>query len=92
MRKAASPPGCARCGAGAGCSAIRYQSLQDVFEAFGHLKLSSSTLETTQGEMAGFFRHLPYKWYFQKVAFVGDWLKVCPWVVSRMVNCLDEEP
>ena len=27
MRKAAHPPGCARCGAGAGCSAIKYQSL-----------------------------------------------------------------
>ena len=27
IRKAAFPPGCARCGAGAGCSAIKYQSL-----------------------------------------------------------------
>jgi hypothetical protein len=27
MRRAAHPSGCARCGAGAGCSAIRYQSL-----------------------------------------------------------------
>ena len=27
MRKTAHPPGCARCGAGAGCSAIKYQSL-----------------------------------------------------------------
>ena len=27
MRKAAHPSGCARCGAGAGCSAIKYQSL-----------------------------------------------------------------
>ena len=26
MRRAAHPPGCARCGAGAGCSAIEYQS------------------------------------------------------------------
>ena len=28
MRKAAHPPGCARCGAGAGGSAIEYQSLE----------------------------------------------------------------
>jgi len=27
IRKAAHPPGCARCGAGAGCSPIKYQSL-----------------------------------------------------------------
>ena len=27
MRRAAHPSGCARCGAGAGCSAIKYQSL-----------------------------------------------------------------
>jgi len=28
MRRAAHPSGCARCGAGAGCSAIKYQSLE----------------------------------------------------------------
>ena len=28
MRKAAHSPGCARCGAGAGCSAVEYQSLR----------------------------------------------------------------
>jgi len=27
MRRAAHPSGCARCGAGAGCSAVQYQSL-----------------------------------------------------------------
>jgi len=27
MRQAARPPGCARCGAGAGSSAMKYQSL-----------------------------------------------------------------
>jgi len=30
MRRAAHPSGCARCGAGAGCSAIKYQSLSRV--------------------------------------------------------------
>ena len=30
MRRAAHPSGCARCGAGAGCSAINYQSLWQV--------------------------------------------------------------
>ena len=30
MRRAAHPSGCARCGAGAGCSAIKYQSLTSV--------------------------------------------------------------
>jgi len=30
MRKAAHPSGCARCGAGAGCSAIKYSSLREL--------------------------------------------------------------
>ena len=32
MRRAAHPAGCARCGAGAGCSAIEYPSLEQVEE------------------------------------------------------------
>ena len=30
------------------------------------------TLETTQGQMDGFFSQLPYKFYLEEVASVGD--------------------
>ena len=43
MRKAAHPPGCARCVAGAGCSAIRYQSL-------GVVPWRSSSQKRSRGE------------------------------------------
>ena len=43
-----------------------------------------ATLETTQGQLDGFFGQLPYKCCLPEVASVGDCLKICPWVASRM--------
>ena len=56
----------------------------------------AATLETPQGQKDGFFSQLPFKWYLPEVASVGDSLKICPWVASRVgwdrivvVDCLD---
>ena len=46
--------------------------------------LSLSTLETTQGQIDGFFSQLLFKCYLPEVASVGDSLKICPWVASRV--------
>jgi len=43
-------------------------------------------LEATQGHMDGFFSQLPYKCHLKEVASVGDRLKICPWVTSRVVT------
>ena len=43
MRRAAHPSGCARCGSGAGCSAIKYQSLWWAGGGRRDLPLSSAT-------------------------------------------------
>ena len=45
-----------------------------------------TALETTNGQMDGFFSQLSYKCHQNRVASVGDWLKICPWVASR-VGC-----
>jgi len=44
-----------------------------------------ATLETTQGQIDGFFSQLPFKCYLPEVASVGDWLEICPKVASRVV-------
>jgi len=46
-----------------------------------------ATLEATQGQMDGFFIQLPYKNHQNRMASVGDWLKICPWVTSRAGGC-----
>ena len=33
-----------------------------------------------------FFCQLPFKCYLTEVASLGDWLEICPWVASRVVN------
>ena len=43
------------------------------------------TLETSQGQIDGFFSQLPFKCYLSEVASVGNRLKTCPWVASRAV-------
>ena len=43
-----------------------------------------STLETTHGQMGGFFSQLPFKCHLPEVASVADWLKICPWVAFRV--------
>ena len=54
MRRAAHPSGCGRCSAGAGCSAINYQSLptqkpQTPTSGFGALGSASGLLEVRLG-------------------------------------------
>ena len=39
-----------------------------------------ATLETTQGQMDGFFRRLIFKCFLPEVASVEDRLNICPWV------------
>ena len=34
--------------------------------------------------MDGFFSQLPYKYHLEKVAFAGDYLKICPQLDSRV--------
>jgi len=43
-----------------------------------------TALEATQGQMDGFFSQLPYKCHQNRVASVGCWLTICPWVTSRV--------
>ena len=43
-----------------------------------------TALETTQGQIDGFRSQLPFKCYLPEVASVGDLLKICPWVASRV--------
>ena len=45
----------------------------------------SPVLETTQRQMDGLLSQPPYKCYLPEVASVGDCLKICPWVASRVV-------
>jgi hypothetical protein len=45
---------------------------------------AGSTLETTQWQIDGFFGQLLFKCYLPEVASVGDELKICPWVASRV--------
>ena len=50
-----------------------------------------STLEATQGQNDSFFSQLPYKCHQNRVASVGDWLEICPWVASRVERgCLSQ--
>ena len=46
--------------------------------------LHPPTLETTHGQIDGFFGQLPFKCHPPEVTFVADGLKVCPWVASRV--------
>ena len=41
-------------------------------------------LEATQGQTDVFLSQLPYKCYFEEAAFVGNSLKLCPWVSFRV--------
>jgi len=41
-------------------------------------------MEATQGQINCFFNQLPYKCHLEEVAFVGDWLKICPQLDSRV--------
>jgi len=42
--------------------------------------LPHTTLEANIGQIDGFLSQLPYKSHQNRVAYVGDWLKICPWV------------
>ena len=43
-----------------------------------------STLETTEGQKDDFFSLLPYTCHILNATYMGDWLKVCPSVASRL--------
>ena len=45
---------------------------------------SQAALEATQGQINGFFSHLPYKCYLEEMASMGDWFKICPQLESRV--------
>ena len=49
-------------------------------------KSSRPALETTHGQMDGFFS--PYKYRIEEVASVGDRLKICPQLDSRVVRLI----
>ena len=57
-----------------------------LFQVVNHSYLVPPDLEATQGQMDGFFRQLLYKCYLEEVASVGDWLKRCPPLDSRVAN------
>ena len=38
------------------------------------------------GQIDGFFSQLPYKRHHNRVAFVGDLLKICPWVARAITE------
>ena len=42
-----------------------------------------SSLQATQGQIDGFFSQLPYRCHQDRVASLGDQLKICAWVASR---------
>ena len=44
----------------------------------------------TEGQTDGCFSKLPFNCHLPDVASVGDWLKNCPWVASRVVVHLHE--
>jgi hypothetical protein len=46
-----------------------------------------STLEATQGQIGGLFSQLPHRCHQNRVASVGNQLKICPWVIFRVVWC-----
>ena len=43
-----------------------------------------AALEATQGQMDGSLSQLPYKCHLEEVASVGNWLKICPRLDSRV--------
>ena len=47
---------------------------------------TQAALEATQGQIDGIFSQLPYKCHLEEVASVGDWLKMCPGLDSRVVH------
>ena len=54
------------------------------------LSWSHSTLEATQGQIDGFLSQLPFRYCLSEVASVGDWLKICSWAESRVVQGLKD--
>jgi hypothetical protein len=45
-----------------------------------------TTLEASQGYIDGFSNQLPFKFHHNRVASVGDYLRICPWVASRVAR------
>ena len=52
-----------------------------------------TALEATQGgQMDGFFSRLPFRCHLEEVASVGDRLKICPQLDSRVERCVRLPP
>ena len=49
-----------------------------------HHSSCPSVMQVTQWQMDGFFGQFPYKCHLEEVASVGDGLKICPELDSRM--------
>ena len=47
----------------------------------------SLVISHTNGQMDGFFSQFPYKCHLEEVASVGDLLKICPQLDSRVATC-----
>jgi hypothetical protein len=62
-----------------------YKFSSDVEFLHGEKTRSAPALEATQGQMDGFFSQLLYKCHLQESASVGDRLKICPHIDSRVV-------
>ena len=43
-----------------------------------------AALESTQGQMHGFFSQLPFKCHLPEVASLEGRLEICPWAASRV--------
>ena len=70
---------CARCP----CAALAKKGGAPVFPgSMRHER--ETTLETTHVQEDGFFSQLRFKYYLPEEASVGDLLKICPWVASRV--------
>jgi len=50
-------------------------------------KGEARALEASQGQHDSFFRQLSYKCYLEEEVSVGNWLKICPWVASKVDKC-----
>ena len=47
-------------------------------------KGNPTALEATWGQIDGFLSQHPYKCHLEEVASVGEWLKICPQLDSRV--------
>ena len=69
-----------------GRSSTRKPSDLSIVLGFAPCRGDLTALEATQGQDDSSFSQHPYKCYLEEVASVGNWLKICPRVTSRVVR------